>query len=305
MKALILGCLGQDGSYLAEQLVDAGHKVWGMIRPRSYSRLGWIAPLVADQRMSLVEGDLLDQASLEKALQYIDPDEVYNLAAVTAPGAAWGCPQPPLLADVTAMGVLHLLEAMRLRAPSARLVHASSSAIYDPGRYGLYGAAKLFAHELVVGYRTGVGLHASNAVLFSHTSPRQSPTFLARAVTETVARIAAGLDTQLVLSNVDNRRDWGYAPDYTRALALMAEQKVPGDYVITTGRRHSVRELAEVALAAAGLDWTAVKVTNMPAQPAEVWKSANHTRFELGWEPHTTFEEMIQLMVAADVEALS
>lgn len=295
MRALILGVLGQDGSYLADQLCAEGHHVYGMIR-----RAHGTSPA------RLIIGDLLDQDSLERALRESRPDVVYNCAAVTAPGGAWGTPQPPLLADVTAVGVVRLLDAMLKAAPDAHLIHASSSAIYQPRRYGLYGVAKQFAHEAVIGYRNRV--RASNAVLFSHTSPRQDPRFLARRICTTVARIATGqADPPLTLGDVEARRDWGYAPDVCDALRLIGarDRDVGSDWVIATGVTHSVRELAEAALAAVGLTWadTVTVDPRAPVQPHEATDHENRRRTTrtLGWRPATTFAEMVNLMV---VEAL-
>ena len=292
MRALILGVTGQDGSYLAEQLLAAGHEVFGMVRRFN----------LEPSPVRLVAGDLLDQDSIERALTRVRPDEVYNLAAVTSPGGTWGTPQPPLLADTTGLGVIRLMDAMLKCAPEARLVHASSSAIYDPHRYGLYGVAKLFAHQAVIGYR-GV-LQCSNAVLFSHTSPRQDPRFLARRITSTVARIAAGSPEHLVLGDVESRRDWGYAPDYVQALPLIARHG-PGDYVIATGRTHSVRELTQAALQAAGLDWDRVVQIDpaAPRIPDEIHPDSQDGRLAtshaLGWKPQTSFTDMIDQMVRA------
>lgn len=278
MKALILGVLGQDGSYLAEQLLADGHEVHGAVR-----RSRVTSPA------QLVWADLLDPDSLERALLQIEPDVVFNLAAVTSPGGTWATPQPPLLADVTGVGVLRLLDAMLTCTPEAKLVHASSSAIYDVARYGVYGAAKMFAHDCVVGYRSG--LHCSNAILFSHTSPRQDPRFLARRICSTLRRIADGSGEQLVLGDVDSRRDWGYAPDYTRALAAIAELP-PGDYVVATGQTHSVRDLAEVALDALGLSWDVVYIDPDAARvPDEV--APTHETVP-GWTPQTSFEDMVR-----------
>lgn len=294
MRALILGVTGQDGSYLAEQLLDAGVEVCGMVRRPKVTVLG----------VRLVTGDLLDQASVEAVLRQCRPDVVYNLAAVTAPGAGWGAAQPPLLAEVTGLGVVRLLDAMVRAAPDARLVHASSSAIYEPHRYGLYGVAKVFAHDSVVGYRHQ--LHASNAVFFSHSSPRQDSRFLMRRITSTIARVAAGQPTRLVLGDVDSRRDWGYAPDYVRALPLIAAQASPGDYVIATGRAHSVREITDVALAAAGLSWDQVVDVDprLPRVPHEIAPEAQDHRLAssqaLGWSPQTSFREMVASMVTAE-----
>jgi GDPmannose 4,6-dehydratase len=290
-RALILGVTGQDGSYLAEQLLADGYEVWGVVRrPRPWP-LG----------VRLLPGDLLDQTSLEDALRAARPDEVYNLAAVTAPGAGWGAAQPPLLADVTGLGVLRLLDAVARVAPDARVVHASSSAVYDPRRYGLYGISKQFAHDAVVGYRGR--LHCSNAVLFSHTSPRQDARFLARRIAIRVVELAAGDPGQLVLGDVANLRDWGYAPEYTRALPLIAGQDRPGDYVIATGRRHSVREMAEAALAAAGLDWSRVTVDSDAPLVTDEQPADNHGRLAaaraLGWKPEVGLAELMRHLVEA------
>jgi GDPmannose 4,6-dehydratase len=284
VRALIVGVLGQDGRYLAEQLAADGHDVYGMTR----------RPHRPIPGVRLHHGDLLDQASVEAVLYALRPDEVYNLAAVTAPGCGWGCPQPPLLADVTALGVVKLLDAMVAVVPDAKLVHASSSAIYQPHRYGLYGVAKTFAHETVVGYRSR--LHTSNAVFYSHTSPRQDPRFLAPTICSTLARIAAGSQEKLVLTDLVGLRDWGWAPDFTRALPIIARAE-PGDYVVATGQQHTVREFVNVALQAAGLTW-AEAVNYQPGPPTPAEPPADNTALRaFGWKPETRFEDMVRLMV--------
>lgn len=285
MRALVTGVTGQDGSYLAEQLLADGHEVFGLVRRPN-----------AGSPARPVTGDLLDQDSLERALRVAHPDVVFNLAAVTAPGGAWGTPQPPLLAEVTAVGVVRLLDAICKVCPDARLVHASSSAIYDPHRYGLYGAAKQFAHAAVVGYRTR--LHASNAVLFSHTSPRQDPRFLARRICTAVAR-----GERLTLGDVDSRRDWGYAPDYTRALPRIAAHPDPGDWVIATGLTRSVRDLTETALKLAGRTWDELVTVDhtLPRIPHEVYPDTAEARLAttraLGWRPETSFDDMVAALL--------
>jgi GDPmannose 4,6-dehydratase len=287
VTALILGVSGQDGSYLAEQLLAVGHDVWGLVR----------RPTTVTPGVRTVVGDLLDQPSLEAALRVSRPDEVYNLAAVTAPGGAWGTPQPPLLADVTALGVTRLLDAVLRVRPDARVVHASSSAIYDPHRYGLYGISKRFAHDAVAGYRAL--LHVSNAVLYSHTSPRQDPRFLAPTIVSTLARIRAGSTERLTITDLVGARDWGYAPDYARALRTIAAQDKPGDYDVATGQVRSVREFLNVALAAAGLSVDdAVALRHGPSAPYETPAQVGQLR-DLGWCPRTTFEDMVRLMVEA------
>jgi GDPmannose 4,6-dehydratase len=284
VKALITGVTGQTGSYLAEQLLDNGVEVFGVVRSARPAPDGVIR----------VSADLLDQASLEAVLRLVRPDEVYNLAAVTAPGGAWGTPQPPLLADVTALGPLRLLDAVAAVCPDARVVHASSSAVFDPHRYGLYGAAKRFAHDVVAGYRER--LHVSNAVLYSHTSPRQDPRFLAPTVAATLRRIRAGSPEKLTLTDLAGARDWGYAPDYARALTHIAQAQ-PGDYTVATGATRTVREFVSTALIHAGLHWhEAVTVQPGRAAPQETPADTAALR-ALGWKPETTFHEMIRVMV--------
>jgi GDPmannose 4,6-dehydratase len=288
VRALVLGCLGQDGSYLTEQLLGDGHEVFGLTRrPRAQSPA------------RLILGDLLDQDSLEAALRECVPDVVFNLAAVTAPGQGWGMAQPPLLAEVTGLGVVRLLDAMVACAPNARLVHASSSAIYDLPRYGLYGIAKQFAHQAVQGYRKR--LHASNAVLFSHTSPRQDPRFLAPRICSTIARIAAGSTEKLVLGDVGSRRTWGYAPDYMRALPMIAARDTPGDWVISSDVTHSVRDLTNAALDAAGLSWDAAVTVDRdaPRVPNEVLDQDGWlvTAKNLGWRQEVDLTQMVKQMM--------
>lgn len=281
MKVLVTGVSGQDGSYLAEQLLAEGHDVTGLVRRRF------------DTTLKLRVGDLLDQTSLEAALTAVQPDVVYNLAAVTAPGQGWGTAQPPFLADVTGVGVVRLLDAMVHCAPNARLVHASSSAVFDPNRYGLYGIAKQFAHDAVVGYRSH--LWASNAILYSHSSPRQDPRFLVRRICSTAARIACGSAERLVLGDVDSRRDWGYAPDYMRAFQVIARQSEPGDWTIATGVPHTVRDLVESALKFVGLSWDdAVTIDPaLPRVPDELLPTGPSAQ-DLGWSPSTTLDDMIR-----------
>lgn len=287
MKALIIGAAGQDGSYLTGQLQADGVEVFGMVRRPS-----------AALAIPTVVGDLLDQDSLETALASVKPDVVYNLAAVTAPGMGWGMPQPPLLAETTGLGVVKLLEAMARRTPDARLVHASSSAIYDQARYGLYGIAKVFAHQAVQGYRNR--LHCSNAILFSHTSPRQDKRFLAPRIFATLRRIGEGSPERLQLGDVESRRTWGYAADYMRALPPMAARETPGDWVVSTERSHSVRELVEAGLKHAGLLWddTVVVDPGAPRVPHEVldqdarWAATK----TLGWRAETGLDDLAELM---------
>lgn len=287
MRALILGITGQDGYYLAEQLLNAGHQVFGVVRrPKPW-------PLGA----TLLRGDLLDQRSLEQALVESEPDEVYNLAAVTSPGGSWGRPNPPDLVPVTAAGVVNLLNAVTAAAPDARVVHASSSAIYDPHRYGLYGLAKRLAHDAVIGYRSQ-GLHVSNAVLYSHTSPRQDPRFLAPTICRKLRAIRDGATAKLVLTDVLGCRDWGHAADHVAALPLIARHDTPGDYDVATGSTRSVGDFTDAALSALGLSWRlAVDVVQGIPAPPERPADIGPLR-ELGWKPTRQFDEMVREMVA-------
>jgi GDPmannose 4,6-dehydratase len=272
LRALVTGVSGQDGSYLAEQLLERGHDVAGLVRRR------FAAPC------RLVVGDLLDQPSLEAALTAVQPDVVFNLAAVTAPGQGWGAAQPPLLADVTGVGVVRLLDAMLRCTPDARLVHASSSAIHDPGRYGIYGAAKRFAHDCVVGYRDK--LWCSNAVLFSHTSPRQDPRFLIRRICTAVAN-----GVPLTLTDITSRRDWGWAPDYTKALQVIAEQAEPGDWTVASGETHAVRDIITIAQEFTG------RQADLHIDPQWVGHELPAVLPTVpGWKPETSFADMVRAL---------
>lgn len=286
MRALILGITGQDGSYLAEQLLDAGDEVWGLVHQKTRVPDG----------VHLVRGDLAEEYSLEDAFHTVQPDEIYNLAAVTAPGGAWGTRQQPNLANITGMGVVRVLEMMRRCVPEAHLVHASSSAIYDPHRYGLYGISKKFAHEAVRGYRAADGMHVSNAVLFSHTSCRQDGRFLAPTITRTLTRIKNGSDEKLKIANFSDRRDWGYAPDFMRALPLIARSQVPRDYDVATGTTHSTWDFVKYALKIAGLGDEVVTSYTWPKAPMETAPHMGPVE-TLGWAPQTSFQRMIEIMM--------
>ena len=299
-RALILGALGQDGSYLTEHLIADGYEVFGGThrgRGGAFSLSG----------AALVHADLLDPRSLREALHDVGPDEIYNLAAVTAAGLGWADAPPAALVETNVIGVLNLLDAVCAVAQTARLVHASSSAIYEPARYGLYGSSKLMAHDAVRGYRDERGLRASNAVLYSHTSVRQPRAFLARQVAAGAAAIARGEIEFLELSNLDARRDWGWASDYARAIALMGRSELLDDRVVRTGRVHSVRDLAEAALAAAGLVDGVERWVRCP--PPEFVRPRPEALPTLGlrgpgrWAPTVTFEEMIGDLVRAEEPA--
>lgn len=315
MRALITGVTGQDGSYLAEQLAEAGHVVFGMVRGQRNPKKAWIQNLVPS--MTVVEGDLLDQSSLQQVLAYTEPDVVFNCGALTYVGMSWS--QPALMSEVTGLGVLRLLEAIRTINPDIRLVHSSSSEQFGavaetPQRETTafnprspYGVAKVFAHHCVVNYRESYGMHASTAIMFNHESPRRGEEFVTRKVTLAAVRIASGEQHELRLGNINARRDWGWAPDFMRALPLIAARPEPDDFVLATGETHTVRELCEVAFDAAGLNYREHLVVD-PAllRPADVELLLGDpvkARDVLGWRPAVTFTEIVQRMVAADLHA--
>nr|MDT0658034.1 GDP-mannose 4,6-dehydratase [Micromonospora sp. DSM 115978] len=313
MRALITGVTGQDGSYLAEQLTADGHEVYGLVRGQRNPRRDWISLLVPGIR--LIDGDLLDQSSLQHALTVAQPDVVYNLGAITYVGMSWQ--QPTLMTEVTGLGVLRLLEAIRAVDPDIRLVHASSSEMFGAvaespqtertpfNPRSPYGVAKVFAHHTVVNYRESYGLHASTAIMFNHESTRRGPEFVTRKVSLAAAAIAAGRQDKLRLGNIAARRDWAWAPDYVRALPLIADQPEPDDYVLATGRTHTVERLADVAFEVAGLDYRDHLVID-PAlhRPADVellQGDASKAAAVLGWKPTLTFEELVARMVEHDL----
>jgi GDPmannose 4,6-dehydratase len=316
VRALITGVTGQDGSYLAELLTSRGWEVFGVVRGQRNPRYRWITQLVPT--MTVVEADLLDQSSLQMALTTAEPDVVFNLGALTYVGASWA--QPTLMSEVTGLGVLRLLEAIRLVNSKIKLVHASSSEMFGDVREipqtettplnprSPYGVAKSFAHHTVVNYRDSYGIHASGAIMFNHESPRRGREFVTRKVTSAVARIAKGLQDHLYLGNLDAQRDWGWAPDYVRALELISRHDVADDWVVATGEMHSVRELCQRAFAIVGLDWER-HVRQDPAlyRPADVEQLRGDARKiadQLGWRPTHYFDDIVKQMVHADTEAL-
>jgi GDPmannose 4,6-dehydratase len=314
--ALITGVTGQDGSYLAEWLLEQGYRVVGMVRRSSTETFERIQHL--RDRITLVEGDLLDQLSLIDIIKAHQPDEVYNLAAQSFVPTSWK--QPVLTGEFTALGALRMLEAIRLVAPAARFYQASSSEMFGKVREvpqteltpfyprSPYGVAKVYAHYITVNYRESYNLFAVSGILFNHTSPRRGREFVTRKVCRAVARIKAGLDREVKLGNLDSERDWGYAPDYVRAMWLMLQQPQPDDFVIATGRTHSIRRLVELAFGSAGLDWRQHVVIDpaliRPAEVDQLVGDASKARRVLGWEPTVSFEEMIGIMVQAELEAL-
>ena len=315
-RALITGITGQDGSYLAEFLLEKGYEVHGMVRRSSTETFQRLAGFRDD--VVLHTGDLLDQRSLVDVLREAEPDEIYNLAAMSFVAASWS--QPVLTAEFTAVGVTRILEAMREVVPEARFYQASSSEMFGQVLEvpqtettpfyprSPYGVAKCYGHFITVNYRESYGLFAASGILFNHESPRRGLEFVTRKVTHGAAAIKLGLQEELALGNLDAERDWGYAKDYVEAMWLMLQHDEPDDFVIATGKVHSVRRLVEVAFEHVGLDPDDhIRVDERYMRPAEVEHligDASKAREKLGWEPRTSFEEMIRRMVDADLELL-
>lgn len=311
--ALITGITGQDGSYLAELLLEKGYRVVGMARRSSADRNERIAHLLS--RLEIVEGDVLDQASLVAALHTVGPHEVYNLAAQSFVPTSWN--QPVLTAEVTGLGATRMLESIRQVDRSIRFYQASSSEMFGKAREtpqteetplyprSPYGVAKAFAHFATVNYRESYGLFAVSGILFNHESPRRGIEFVTRKVSDAVARIKLGLADTVALGGLGARRDWGYAGDYVRAMWMMLQQDEPRDYVVASGKSRTVGELCDVAFAHAGLDSRDhVRIDEALVRPAEVEHllgDATRVRSELGWEPSVDFAELIAMMVDADL----
>jgi GDPmannose 4,6-dehydratase len=316
-RALITGITGQDGSYLAELLLEKGYEVFGMIRRSSAPNLWRIEHLL--DRITLRPGDLLDQQSLMRIVQDVKPHELYNLAAMSFVPASWD--QPLLTGDYNSMGVTRLLEAVRQVDTSIRLYQASSSEMYGRVREvpqteltpfyprSPYGVSKVFGHYITVNYRESYGMFAVSGILFNHESPRRGHEFVTRKVTDGVARIKLGLADHLSLGNLDACRDWGFAGDYVRAMWMMLQQDKADDYVIATGVSHSVKNLVEAAFGHVGLDWHKhVKTDPSLIRPAEVDHligDASKARNALGWKPSISFEQLVAMMVDADLARLT
>jgi GDPmannose 4,6-dehydratase len=315
-RALITGITGQDGSYLAEFLLEKDYEVYGLVRRSSttnFERLRHVQDLIRT-----IPGDLLDQNSLLEAVRTVQPDEVYNLAAQSFVPTSWN--QPVLTGEFTALGVTRILEAIRVVKPEARFYQASSSEMFGKAREvpqnentsfhprSPYGVAKVYGHWITVNYRESYGIYTCSGILFNHESPRRGLEFVTRKVSHGVARIKLGLSDKLALGNLDARRDWGFAGDYVKAMWLMLQRDEPEDFVVGTGVTHSVRELVEVAFSHVGLPWEPY-VTTDPSliRPAEVdilradWRKAER---ELGWRPEVDFKELVCMMVDADLEQL-
>jgi GDPmannose 4,6-dehydratase len=315
-KALITGVTGQDGSYLAEFLLGKGYKVLGMVRRTSTVNFDRITHI--QNNIELVQGDLLDQVSLIAILQEHHPEEVYNLAAQSFVPTSFE--QPVLTGECTALGVTRVLDAIRLVDKNIRFYQASSSEMFGKVRQvpqnedtpfyprSPYGAAKVYGHWITVNYRESYDLFACSGILFNHESPRRGLEFVTHKVTYGAAKIKLGLADELRLGNLEAQRDWGYVGDYVKAMWLMLQQDEPDDYVIATGKTHSVRELCEVAFGHLGLDYRDHVVSDpkfyRPAEVDQLVGDAGKARRVLGWEPRVSFEELIHIMVDADMEAL-
>ena len=316
-RALITGITGQDGSYLADLLLEKGYEVAGMVRRASTENFDRIEHWVG--RVDLVQGDLLDFASLLAVLEETQPQEVYNLAAQSFVPTSWN--QPVLTAEFTAVGVTRLLEAIRRVDPTIRFYQASSSEMFGKVREvpqneltpfyprSPYGVAKVYGHFITVNYRESYDLFAVSGILFNHESPRRGLEFVTRKITDAVARIKLGLGDEVRLGNLDAKRDWGFAGDYVRAMWLMLQQDEPSDYVIATGETHAVREFVDLAFAHVGLDPEEhVKLDERYLRPAEVDHlvgDPTKAKAELGWEPELSFGELVETMVDADLDRLS
>lgn len=315
-RALITGVTGQDGSYLAEFLLQKGYQVFGLVRRSSTLNFERIRHI--QDQIELLSGDLTDQNSLLYALQQSNPDEVYNLAAQSFVQTSWT--QPVLTGDVTALGVTRMLEAVRVHNPKIRFYQASSSEMFGkvqavPQREDTpfyprspYGVAKVYGHWATVNFRESYDVFAVSGILFNHESPRRGLEFVTRKVTEAVARIKLGVGKELRLGNLDAQRDWGFAGDYVRAMWLMLQQDAPDDYVIATGETHSVEELVQVAFSYLDLDWREFVVKDprfmRPAEVDLLIGDPSRAAAELGWEPKVGFEELVRMMVDADLARL-
>jgi len=315
MKALITGVTGQDGSYLAEFLLEKGYEVYGLNRRTStqnYDRIKHIIP-----NLHLISGDLIDQHSLTNAINQIQPDEIYNLAAQSFVQASWE--QPVLTGEFTALGVTRMLEAVRLACPGVKFYQASSSEMFGkvvetPQKESTpfyprspYGVAKVYGHWITVNYRESYNIFACSGILFNHESPRRGLEFVTRKIANGVARIKFGKQQKIQLGNLESKRDWGFAKDYVEAMWLMLQQQQPDDYVVATGETHSVREFLQLACQIAGIqDWESVYEHDVhydrPAEVDYLIGDASKAKQKLGWVPKTSFQELVRIMVEAELE---
>jgi GDPmannose 4,6-dehydratase len=313
MKALITGVTGQDGPYLAGHLLSGGHEVWGMTPGQTSPKWAWLNETLPDLR--LIRGDLLDLASLLSVMEEAQPDVVYNLGALSFVGTSWK--EPEVTAQVTGLGCLRMLDAIRFANPHCRFVQASSSEMFGAASVtrqnedtpfkprSPYAFSKVFAHQATVNYRESYGMHASTAIMFNHESPRRGEEFVTRKVSKGVAAIVAGKQGELRLGRLDPMRDWGWAPEYMEALPLIAGCDSPGDYVLATGESHSVEELCSVAFAVAGLDYREHVVSDerlfRPAEVGYLRGDPAKAKRELGWEARVPFPDIIRVMVESDM----
>jgi GDPmannose 4,6-dehydratase len=316
MRALVTGVTGQDGSYLADFLLEKGYEVFGVVRRSSTESFERIAHL--EGKIELVQADLLDQLSLIETVRDVKPDEVYNLGAQSFVPTSWV--QPLLTGEFTALGVTRMLEAIKTTNGLIKFYQASSSEMFGKVRQkpqneqtpfyprSPYGVSKVYGHFITVNYRESYGLYAVSGILFNHESPRRGLEFVTRKITDGVARIKLGLAKEIRLGNLEAKRDWGYAGDYVRAMWMMLQQPEPDDFVIGTGRTHSVREFCEVAFGHVGLDWEDHVVVDKkyvrPAEVDELIADPTKAREVLGWEPEVSFEELVVMMVDADMKRL-
>ena len=315
-RALITGITGQDGSYLAEFLLAQGYEVIGMIRRSSTVNFERIRHI--QEKITLVSGDLLDEVSMINMLRENRPTEVYNLAAQSFVQTSWA--QPVFTGETTALGVTRVLDAIRIVDPDIRFYQASSSEMFGkvvevPQREATpfyprspYGVAKVYGHWITVNYRESYGMHANSGILFNHESPRRGLEFVTRKITNSAARIKLGLDKQLRLGNLESQRDWGFAGDYVKAMWLMLQQDQPGDFVVATGQTQSVRRFCELAFGHVGLDYRDYVVLDerfmRPAEVDLLVGDSSSARNVLGWQPETSFEDLVRMMVEADVALL-
>ena len=315
--ALITGITGQDGSYLAELLLEKGYEVYGLVRRLSTPNQSRIDGIV--DQLVLLEGDLTDQSSLNVAMQTAMPDEVYNLAAQSFVATSWN--QPVLTGDVTGLGVVRVLEAVRHFCPTARFYQASSSEMFGTAPQPLksettpfhprspYAVAKVYGHYTALNYRESYGLFCCNGICFNHESPRRGIEFVTKKISDGVARIHHGRAKELRLGNLEVKRDWGFAADYVKAMWLMLQQNEPDDYVVATGASHSVKEFAALAFDAVGLNWEDYVIVDerylRPAEVLDLRGDASKARKKLRWTPHTSFEDLVRMMVAYDAEKYS
>ncbi len=315
-KALITGITGQDGSYLAELLLEKGYQVYGMVRRSSVEKFDRIAHIAS--RLELLQGDLTDQSSLDEAVKISQPDEIYNLAAQSFVPTSWN--QPTLTAEMDAVGVTRMLESIRKQKPDARFYQASSSEMFGKVRSipqneqtpfyprSPYGVAKVYGHFITVNYRESYGLFACSGILFNHESPRRGLEFVTRKVSHGVAKIKHGLEKTLRMGNLEAKRDWGFAGDYVQAMWLMLQQNQPDDYVIATGETHTVKELVRIAFDTAGLKWEDHVVTDpLFFRPAEVdllIGDPAKAKQKLKWNHSVSFKHLVEMMVESDLKLL-